>query len=92
MKKQKTQHELWVEKFGYLVRNCKPMPHPGLAADPNLKSFPPDSLSVCENGIMNYLAPDLRFHFFKMLLNEEKRYWQRKKTGSLLGMGLVCLN
>jgi len=92
MKKQKTQHELWVEKFGHLVRNYKPIPNPELANDPNLKSFPPSSLCVCENGIVKYLAPDPRFHFFRILLNEEKRYWQRKKTGSLLGMGLVYLN
>ena len=92
MKTEKTQHELWVEKFGHFVRNYDPIPNPELALDPNILNFPPSSLFICENGIVNYLAPDLRFHFFKILLNEEKLYWQRKKTGSLLGMGVICLN
>jgi len=92
MKKEKTDHELWVEKFGHFVRNCEPIPNPELATDPNLKNFPPSSLFVCENGIMKYLAPDLRFHFFKILLNEEKHYWQRKAAGIRAGMKLICLN
>jgi len=92
MEKEKTQHELWVEKFGHLVRDCDPIPNPELALDPNIKSFPPDSLFVCENGIVNYLAPDPRFYFFRLLLNEEKRYLQRKAEGTHIGMKLMCLN
>ncbi len=92
MKKEKTAHELWVEKYGHLVRECIPLPQPEIFNDPNLKSFPPNSLFYSENGVVHYLAPDSRFHFFRLLDNEAKLYEQRKKQGSLLGPGFICLN
>jgi|GEM_PF-1782307 len=92
MKKEKTEHDSWVEKYGHLVRDCTPLPQPEIFTDPYLKTFSPNSLIYCENGVVRYLAPDMRFHFFKILLHEEELYERRKKSGSLLGPGVISLN
>jgi hypothetical protein len=72
-----------------LSRECEPIPDPDIF-DSNVND--PSQFFVCEDGIVKYLYPDYRYHFFKILRNEEKLCKKRERMGGLNYLIAVCYN
>ncbi len=84
----KEEHKRFLETGKLYVQNCELIPHPDIINDP----FSPGDFFTQEHGIVKYVYMDDRYFFFKILRNEKRIYWQRRKVGSLVGMGGVCSN
>ncbi len=80
--------EEWVRTKKPFIKNCQPVPHPGIINNP----LPLDKLFVHENGIVKYLYHDKRYMFFTILENEEKAYEKRKRCGDKDRLRSLCLN
>lgn len=70
------------------LRNCLPIPNPNI----NNKSSPIDQYFIHNCGIVKYLFPSSKYHFFRILRNEEMLYERGKKSNTLLGGGIICMN
>jgi len=70
------------------LRNCIPIPNPNI----NNKLSPIEQYYVHNCGIVTYLFPNYKYHFFRILRNEKMLGEREKSSNMLLGRGLISMN